>query len=131
MRFSCLRYPAEFQIPDDWWNDAGMYGFIPHDMSYVSLDPAVQMIRLCEIEPPFRCPKYPMDFAGFDRERLVKILSGFVAGDSIPPVPLFALVAREFQPTPFRYRIGNGFHRFYASVAAGFSSLPAIVFPCE
>lgn len=127
MRFSFPCYPAEFEIPDDWWAEAGMPGFRPTSASYFPSDRAAQIIRLREIEPPFRFPEHPKDFGGFDRRRLVRILSGFIAGAAIDPVPLLTLPAPEFQPAPFRYRPRDGFHRFYASVAAGFGSLPEIV----
>jgi hypothetical protein len=127
MRIPYPCYPAEFEIPDDWWVEAGMPGFRPASASYLSSDPAAQVIRLRDIEPPFRFPEHAKDFQGFDRERLVRILSGFVAGAAIEPVPLLALPEVEFQPWPFRYRPRDGFHRFYAAVAAGFGSLPGIV----
>lgn len=126
MRFYYPCYPAEFEIPDDWWAEAGMSGFRPASASYLSSDPAAQIILLREIEPPFRFPEHRKDFGGFDRGRLVSILSGFAAGAAIEPVPLLALPTPEFQPAPFRYRPRDGFHRFYASVAAGFNSLPGI-----
>jgi len=126
MRFPYPCYPAEFEIPDEWWTEAGMSGFRPDSASYLSSDAAAQIIQLRDIEPPFRFPEHPKDFRGFDRGRLVRILSGFVAGCAIEPVPLLALPAPEFQPAPFRYRLRDGFHRFYASVAAGFGSLPGI-----
>jgi hypothetical protein len=34
------------------------------------------------------------------------------------------LPAREFCDVPYRYRVCNGYHRFYASIAAGFIMLP-------
>lgn len=124
MRFPYPYYPAEFEIPDDWWTEAGMSGFAPASASYLSSDPAAQIIRLREIEPPSRLPEHSKDFHGFDRRRLMRILSGFVAGAAIAPVSLLALPALEFQPAHFRYRPCDGFHRFHASVAAGFGSLP-------
>ncbi len=127
MRFSYPLLPAEFEIPDDWWNEAGMNGFTPAGPSYASCDLATQIIPLREIEPPFRFPEHPKDFRGFDRTRLVLVLSGFVAGATIEPVPLAALPQPEFPPLPFCYRVLDGVHRFYASVAAGYACLPGKV----
>ncbi len=128
MRFFYPLFPAEFEIPDDWWNEAGMSGFKPAGPSYASSDLAAQIIPLREIEPPFRFPEHPKDFRGFDRTRLVRVLSGFVAGAAIEPVALAELLLQsEFSPLPFRYRVRDGVHRFYASVAAGYTCLPGKV----
>ena len=45
---------------------------------------------------------------------------GFVAGDEIEAVPAMELPLYEFCGAPYRYRACNGYHRFYASIAAGF-----------
>jgi hypothetical protein len=51
-------------------------------------------------------------------------LQGFVAGDEIEPVEAIELPGREFCDAPYRYRVCDGYHRFYASIAAGFAMLP-------
>jgi hypothetical protein len=85
------------------------------------------MIPLHEIEPPFRLPEWQRDFHGFFRARMVLILTGFVADADIEPILLFSLPQLDsYLPAPFRYRVRDGFHRFYASVAAGFKSVPAL-----
>ena len=127
MRFPYPVFPAEFEIPDDWWREAGMAGFTPAGPSYLSSGQAVPIIQLREIEPPFRYPEHPKDFRGFDRSRLVRLLSGFVTGAAIEPVPLRVLPETEFSHAPFRYRVRDGYHRFYASVAAGYTCLPGEV----
>jgi hypothetical protein len=124
MRFSFPRLPAEFEIPDEWLAEAGMTGFRPPAPTYRSTDPGVRAIPLRDIEPPFRSPESPLDFRGFDQARMLRILSGFVDGDDIEPVPLMELPQPEFPKAPFGYRVKDGFHRFYASVAAGFECLP-------
>jgi hypothetical protein len=67
----------------------------------------------------------PKDWRGFDQTRLIRVLKGFVAGDQIDPVPLIALPIPELGHTPYRYRVLHGVHRFYSSIAVGFSHLPA------
>jgi len=123
MRFSFPCLPAEFEIPDEWLAEAGMTGFRPSAPAYRSTDAGARAIPLRDIEPPFRYPESPLDFRGFDRARMVRILSGFVDGDDIEPVPLMVLPQPEYLRAPFCYRVRNGFHRFYASVAAGFECL--------
>ena len=128
MRFPFPCFPAEFEIPDDWWREAGMDGFVPASPMFHST-PDVEGVLLREIEPPVRYPQCPKDFHGFDRSRFVSILRGIVSGAEIPAVPLLTLVVpdEEVRRPPFGYRVENGFHRFYASVAAGYEKLPAVI----
>lgn len=119
-------FPADFEIPDDCWIQAGMQGFRPLGRAYCACAAATP-IPLREIEPPFRLPEYPLDRGGFDRARLISLLSGIAAGADIQPVPVIELVRCEFPPAPFRYRVRDGMHRFYASVAAGFECLPVLI----
>ncbi len=46
---------------------------------------------------------------------------------AIEPVPLLALPIYEFGPNTFRFRVGDGFHRFYASIIAGFECPAAVI----
>jgi len=131
MRFAFPRLPAEFEIPDDWWNDAGITGFMPSVPAYRSTAAVTHTIPLLDIEPPFRFPEYPKDFRGFERDRLIRILKGFVADDEIEPVRILILPAlADISRPPFKYRVLDGVHRFYASVAAGFEHLPVAAREC-
>jgi hypothetical protein len=123
MRFSYPLFPAEFEIPDDWWSEAGMSGFTPSSEAYRSTASAT-LIPLRDIEPPFRAPECPKDFRGFERVRLLSDLNGIVTGAEIEPVPLLKLPSLEFTPSPYRYRVCDGFHRFY-----GFGCLPGEIIP--
>jgi hypothetical protein len=117
-------YPCEFEIPDDWIAEAGFKGFRAKRPAYLSTSNA-ELIPLDLVEPLFRSIEHPLDFHGFNRERFVSVLKGFVADDVIPAVPAIHLPVREFCAGTFRYRACNGVHRYYASIAAGFSMLPA------
>ena len=74
-------------------------------------------------------PRLPGEFEIPDQWLSEAGMTGFVASgrraycsaETAVLVPL-----REVEP-PFRYRVRNGFHRFYASVAAGFECLPTII----
>ncbi len=61
---------------------------------------------------------------GTARQRVVQILRGFSTGAQIPPVEIDRL---EHQAEP-PYRLRNGAHRFYCSMAAGFTHVPAVVY---
>jgi hypothetical protein len=126
MRFHLPLLPAEFEIPDSWWNDAGMTTFHPRAPSYHSTPDAIAVARR-QIEPPFRNPEVTRDWRGFDRARLVSILTGIVTDAEIPPVPVIALPSDDYPAAPFAYRVCDGFHRFYASVAVAFEMLPVVI----
>jgi hypothetical protein len=115
--------PGEFEIPDDWLSEAGIVGFKPTARAYRSITTAV-LVPLTAVEPVARYVTHPKDWRGFDRVRLVRVLQGFVAGDEIEPVPAVELPVHEIASSPYRYRVCNGFHRFHASIAAGFDMLP-------
>ncbi len=72
MRFAFPRFPAEFEIPDPWWVEAGMPGFNRRGSAYRSS--ATDVLVLDDIEPPFRTKR--LDANGFVHDRLVSILSG-------------------------------------------------------
>jgi len=89
MRFRFPLLPAEFEIPDAWWTEAGMTTFRPLAPSYRSTPDAVAM-PLREVEPPFRNPEVIRDWRGFDRARMIRVLSGMATGAEMPPVPVVA-----------------------------------------
>jgi hypothetical protein len=124
MRHPMPNYPCEFEIPDAWLAEAGMDGFTRSASAYRSTAVAV-LVPLREIEPPYRVPE--LDWRDFDRSRLISVLKGIATGAEIAPVPLLQLPPGDFPAAPYRYRVRNGFHRFYASIAAGFEQLPAVI----
>ena len=72
---------------------------------------------------PLYCRKISPDGRFFDTEELVvRVLRGFIEDSAIPPVK----VEKEPPDSDYRYKLRDGTHRFYCSVAAGFSHVPAI-----
>lgn len=135
MRF--FHGPVEYDIDDVWLNDAGMVGFQPTTPSYrpavsSGLDRSVQLVAVSDVEPLRRQLSHgvfndSVEF-GTARERVVKILQGFRSSAEIPPVEMDRLE----EPCEHHYRLRNGAHRFYCSLAAGFSHVPSIVYePAE
>ena len=90
MRFPMPNYPCKFEIPDVWLTEAGMDGFTRTDRAYRSTATAVA-VPLREIEPPYRTPWTPKDARGFERTRLVSVLSAIAKAAEIEPVPLLKL----------------------------------------
>jgi len=76
---------------------------------------------------PQRFPIAPKDWHGFERARLVSLLKGIATGAELDPVQLLELPQHDVWRMPYQYRVRDGFHRFYASIAAGFESLPSVI----
>jgi hypothetical protein len=130
MRFPLPLFPAEFEIPDAWWSEAGMSAFTPAGAAYRSTVAATHSIPLRDIEPPFRLPEVPKYFRGFDRKRMIHILARIAADDEIDPVDVLILPPLpDISRPPFRFRVLHGVHRFYASIAAGFECEQAVPRP--
>lgn len=126
MRYAMPNFPLELEIPDDWLAEAGAVAFVPATRAYRSSFGTV-LVPFTNIEPPYRALNVAKDWRGFDRTRFVSVLKGIVMSAEIEPVPLLELPVLEFGPATYRYRVRNGFHRFYASIVAGFDCLAAII----
>jgi hypothetical protein len=111
-----------FDIPNDWWAFADMPGFRPAS-DYYPYSPCkgdFEIVLLSDIEPLKRTAGTPL----FRKSRLVLILFGFQS-------PWCALPPIELHPNSqgqFRYRMHNGCHRYYASIAAVYTQIAALVF---
>jgi hypothetical protein len=108
-------------IPPEWLREAGVLNFATTSPAFRCTAPHV-LIPLEEIEPVVRT--VPLDANGFQRDRLMRILVGICDGCALPPIPV-----ERIEHGPYRYRLRNGTHRFYASRALGFSRVPAEI--CE
>jgi hypothetical protein len=115
MRFNTPgKKPVEFEIEDDWLNEAGMHEFNPSARSYCPLQKNFsKIISLPDIKPP--------TFPGrvFDRDRTISILNAFKTDSPLPAIE----VVKTDNPD-YDYEVRHGFHRFYTSVAAGFTAIP-------
>ncbi len=121
MRFVTPAPGIAFEIPDEWWNFADMADFMPTSEFYPPDTSPFEKLALAEIEPPARSGA-PL----FKKYKLVPVLFAFQSPEcSLPLVQVIELP----EPGRYRYAVHNGFHRFYGSVAAGFTHLPARVFP--
>ena len=118
-------------LPDEWWEEAGMVGFVPARVAYRA-NPApypverVVVIPIADVEPLERKLSHGVfndsHVFGTARERVVSILKGFREDSAIPAVHLVRLGPGG----PYRFRLNAGAHRFYCAVAAGFTQVSAI-----
>jgi len=99
-----------------------MRGFKAQSTSYqFAANEAVLLVPLDEVRYPQRTVAH--DFGGFGRKRLICVLSGIANGQELPPVEM-----ETANGDGFRYGLRHGFHRYSASIAAGFTHIPAFVF---
>jgi hypothetical protein len=128
-------WPIEFEILDDWWSDAGMVDFAPAALAYNAMPPPYPseamlpddipsvLVLLRDIKPIDRNLKGIVGVRLFaSKERLVRILTGIRENIQLPPIQVV-----EDEEDGHVYRLCHGVHRFYASVAAGFTHIPAVI----
>lgn len=82
------------------------------------------LIPVTAFLPIFRNAGVVLDANGFGRDRMLKILHGVSRGESIPPI--YVEIADEREQ---KYRLRNGFHRYYAALWLGFAKVPVEVLP--
>jgi hypothetical protein len=121
------------ELPDDWWVEAGMIDFVPKSRAYRVKAEDAQNPTFCEVciqdieslgamRHAVGIFRNDIDHGIPARERVIKILRGFRDGDAIGAVPI--LPARS--DSPHKYRLVDGTHRLYCSLAAGFTHIPAV-----
>jgi hypothetical protein len=130
MRFAL---PIPFDIPDHIWHGTGMAGWQPYACSYSAVayrdaltdrpheDLRVELVPIDRVEPPQNngVARFLVD------DRLLRVLQGFATG-----VPLPAVLGQRHDNDPMAdVQVLDGAHRFYASVAVGFTHLPVAVRP--
>jgi hypothetical protein len=80
----------------------------------------VERVHIADIEPPTRSN----GIAPFRKYKLLPILFAFQSPECIlPPVTVVRLALNASH----RFRVLNGFHRFFASVAVGYTLLPVVI----
>ena len=115
------------ELPDDWWAEAGMVSFVPTSNSYrveQSSHEAIQEVSIEDVGPVLRNPIFRdgSEGEGTARERVVRILRNFRLGQHTHPVNVVG-GKLEYR---HRYKLTHGAHRFYCSLAAGFTHVPAV-----
>jgi hypothetical protein len=123
-------HELRIELNDNWWSEAGMIGFVPM-AKYYRVDPdfskgqQISAVRIEDVEAAVVRSSNVGIFhdsieEGTARERVLRILRGFRLGEAIPPVQISAGRGAH------RFKLVHGAHRFYCSLAAGFTHVPAI-----
>ena|ERR1700722_16699458 len=120
-------YGIDITVPDDWWVEAGMVGFVPLSKSYRFRQDSgilIQEICILDVGPVLRNPIFRdgSENEGSARERVVRILRDFRLAHFTHPVN----VVDEKLDYPYRYKLTHGVHRFYCSLAVGYTHVPAV-----
>jgi hypothetical protein len=109
-----------FDIPDEWWVCTDMDRFSRGESQFWAGSQNVQIVPLAEVEPPSGDAGIPP----FKKYKLIPVLFGFQSPESsLPPVHV---LLKNF-PGPYRFKVYDGYHRYYASVAAGYPNLPVVL----
>jgi hypothetical protein len=122
-------HDLKIELPDSWWAEAGMADFVPQARAFrpdrrAEKGIAVFEARIEEVAPVQRAPGvciFNDNEEATARERVLRILREFREGVEVWPIRLTKLAPDAV----FRYKIGHGVHRFYCSLAAGFSYVQA------
>jgi len=109
----------EFDLPDEWWAAAGMVGFVTYRTAYRRSAVRRSMIlRIDEIAVPPRGAGVP----DFERDRMVSVLDAIRRDATLPPIEVVEAISDLYS-----HRLYHGRHRLAASIAVGFSLVPAVV----
>jgi hypothetical protein len=121
MKFYTPAPSVEFEIPDDWWLFAGMDEFKLYGGGFFPPNtPDCELVPLDQIEPPRRNATTPL----FRKYKMVPVLFAFMSPEcALPPVELNPIEGSG----RYRYKVHNGFHRYYASAAVGYTQLPVTI----
>ena len=123
MHFRHLVEDIEFEIPDAWWIAAGAHTFVPSTSAFAATsDPdwPTVLVPMSEVQ----APKRDSGVVGLYEERTISLLRAFVKGQAVPPVE----VHRPPQSS-HRIAVRDGFHRYFTSIAVGFTMLPVSIRP--
>ncbi len=124
MRYRVPHEDIEFEIPDSWWASADAEDFSPHGRAFVASSSAewpTTLVPVTDVEPPRRTP----GVIGLTEDRTVSVLKAFRSGVPLPPLEVY----EPPDPKRCKFQVRDGYHRYYASIAAGFELLPVSVRP--
>jgi hypothetical protein len=107
-------------IPAEWLAEVGLKSFRPLRASIQCVAPH-ELIAINQVQRLVR--DVPLDANGFRRIKMIGVLER-IRDDVSFTDPIF--VARQLGPMPFFF-LRDGVHRFYASLALGFTHIPAEV----
>ena len=121
------RHPTEhveFEIPDAWWVVAGATNFVPTRLAFVpATDPnwPTVLVPISDVEVPRRND----GVVGLHEDRTTSLLRAFFEESAVPPVEVHEPPGQN----ACRFMIRNGYHRYFLSIAVGYTLLPVSIRP--
>jgi hypothetical protein len=126
MHFETPGGEVAFEIPDEWWHFAEMDTFTSRGGRFYPYRPLlgeeIDAVPLADVEPPMRNSGVPP----FKKYKMVPILFAFCSPEcALPPVEVSALTGSA----AYLFKVSNGYHRYYASIAVDYPLLPVVIRP--
>ena len=115
----CRSQRFKFDLPDEWWAAAGMVGFVTHRTAYRCNAVRRSMILRIDV---IVVPQRGAGVADFERDRMVNVLNAIRRDETLPPIEVVEEVSDLYS-----HRLYDGRHRLAASIAVGFSLVPAFI----
>jgi ParB-like chromosome segregation protein Spo0J len=114
----CRSQRFKFDLPDEWWAAAGMVGFVTYRTAYRCKGRRTMILRIDEIAVSPRGAGVP----DFERDRMVSVLDAILRDGTLPPIEVVETISDAYS-----HRLYHGRHRLAASIAVGFTLVPAVV----
>jgi hypothetical protein len=113
-----------FEIPDAWWDAAGMRGFKTDGKVYrqslrsSAAEDATIIMLVDNIGPGARGPAVP----SFERYRMISVLRAIRLDHSMSPIEVIKANGQGYT-----HSLYHGFHRLAASIAVGYPLVPTVI----
>ena len=117
MKFKVPEHELTFEIPDDWWESANLAGYSSKSSHYNTDLTYIEIVAIKDITPPLR----DGGLVWFrDRETVVRLLYEIKNNKAIEPIEVWNKEKSNLD----KYIVYDGFHRFYLSIAMGYTKIP-------
>ena len=108
-----------FDLPDEWSEAAGRGGFVTSRTAYRRN--AVRRTMILRIDE-IAVPPHGAGVPDFERDRMVSLLDAIRHDRTLPPIEVVEAISDLYS-----HRLYHGRHWLGASIAVGFSLVPAVV----
>ena len=124
MRYQHPTEEIEFEIPDEWWVAAGVSNFVSKTSAFVATfnpDWPTVLVPFSDVQ----APKRDVGVIGLHEDRTTSLLRAFIDGTPVPPIEVHVPLGQ----IACRFTVCAGYHRYYTSIAVGFTMLPVSIKP--
>ncbi|MFZ6655372.1 hypothetical protein [Undibacterium sp. TJN19] len=122
MQFTHPSENFDFEIPDDWWIAGNALQFDLKSKSFFAssiTEWPTKVVAISQVAAPRRDP----GVEGLREKRTIAILQAITSGVALPALEVY------FESNSNCMAVRDGFHRYYISIALGFSMVPVSVRP--